>query len=576
LKKIISDTNVQVPFTEPLTKWSIICIDSKKFLKEILELGQEGKNRTIAFPEAKDLDIELVSIQLCAKLLVRGVYTSDNIYSPKTLPKDMSFRLSKNETFEQIYNWYTMDSFLNPIIYQHIANPDQQTKENKENNPSEENYKSVLVSNKTSSSIIKKGITHKTQPNKDKRSSPSKPKTKPFEMTEIADQDLEPEKYQPQREKELRKNPIEEGEYEEEKKFIDKKIIKEKEESEKEIKANNIKFKSEHFQLEPNPIMALTHFQGFQSQGKNLLLADDNSILYSCGNTICLMDVKSKLQRFFIGQKETVSCLAVYAKQNVVVSTDDSDKNGKIYLWTLYPQTLQTSFFSGISNIRCVDIAIRIENQRKMLYLLVVGKDQLKRDVICLYDITDFIHKEPYLFCKKISDFDIRSARFVEKKDATQFITCGKESIRFWKLRHKLLNGTSLVLNEHGRDTVFNDFCVFNYEDYVNTGIVTQEGESIKGHYKVVFCSDKGNAYLVDYKEEIMSGIFKLHEGGIHCINVNPTNHYFITSGEDKMVRLWNMDVTQMLLEIKVDSQVNHLLLNSRDQVNYSLPSFKI
>ena len=560
MKKVISDTNVQVPFNEPLTKWSIVCIDAKKFLKEILELAKEGKNRTVAFPEAKDLDIELISLQLCAKMFVRGAYTSDNLYTPKTLPKDMSFRLSKSETFEQVYNWYTMDSFLNPNIFHHVVNPDQLNKENKENNPTEENYKNVSISNKTSGSTLKKGISHKAQPPKDKRSSPSKPKAKPFEMPEISEQELEPEKNQPQRIKE---------DDEEEKLSIDRKSTKSKDDvkEEKEVITKNIKFKSEHFQLEPNPIMALTHFQGFQSQGKNLLMVDDNSILYSCGNTICLMDIKSRVQRFFIGQKDEVSCLAVYGKQNIVVSADDSDKNGRIYLWTLYPQTLQTSFLSGISNIRCVDIATRMENQRKMLLLLVVGKDQLKRDVIALFDITDFVYKEPYLFCKKISDFDIRAARFVEKRDASHFITCGKESVRFWKLKHKLLNGTSLVLNEHGRDTIFNDFCVFNYEDYVNTG-TNQEGETVKGNYKVVFCSDRGNVYLVDYKEEIMSGIFKLHEGGVTCLNVNPTNHYFITSGEDKMVRLWNMDITQMLLEIKVDSQVNHLLLNARDQVN--------
>ena len=560
MKKVISDTNVQVPFNEPLTKWSIVCIDAKKFLKEILELAKEGKNRTVAFPEAKDLDIELISLQLCAKMFVRGAYTSDNLYTPKTLPKDMSFRLSKSETFEQVYNWYTMDSFLNPNIFHHVVNPDQLNKENKENNPTEENYKNVSISNKTSGSTLKKGISHKAQPPKDKRSSPSKPKAKPFEMPEISEQELEPEKNQPQRIKE---------DDEEEKLSIDRKSTKSKDDvkEEKEVITKNIKFKSEHFQLEPNPIMALTHFQGFQSQGKNLLMVDDNSILYSCGNTICLMDIKSRVQRFFIGQKDEVSCLAVYGKQNIVVSADDSDKNGRIYLWTLYPQTLQTNFLSGISNIRCVDIATRMENQRKMLLLLVVGKDQLKRDVIALFDITDFVYKEPYLFCKKISDFDIRAARFVEKRDASHFITCGKESVRFWKLKHKLLNGTSLVLNEHGRDTIFNDFCVFNYEDYVNTD-TNQEGETVKGNYKVVFCSDKGNVYLVDYKEEIMSGIFKLHEGGVTCLNVNPTNHYFITSGEDKMVRLWNMDITQMLLEIKVDSQVNHLLLNARDQVN--------
>lgn len=563
---------MQIPFSEPLTKWSLVCIDAKSLLREILEIGQEGKNKSISLPEAQDLDIELTSVQLCAKMYVKGVYTTDTFYIPKTLPKEMSFRLSKNEKFEQSYNWYLMNSFANPIVNTPPVEADKE-------NLAEESNRLREAELLRTAEMPKKSILKKTQPQSDKRSSPSKAKAKPIDFADTSKREADTvdrgfeskaqdkrksvkivdDKYHEEREEHKYSTKYEDNPYEE---YEQEEPVAEV----KEEQVRNIKFKTDHFTLEPNPIMSLTHFQGFQSNGKNLLLLDDNSIVYSCGNTICLMDVKSRIQRFFIGQKDQVSCLALHAKQNILISADDSDKNSRLHLWSLYPQTLQTSFFSGLGNIRCCDIATKVENQKKQTLLLVVGKDQLKRDVIVLYDITDFANKEPYVLCKKISDFDIRSARFIEKREATQFITCGKESIRFWRLKNKAITGTSLVLNEHGRDTIFNDFCVFNFEDYVSTG---QPSEGIRGNYKVVFCSDKGNVYLVDYKEEVMYGIFKLHEGGITSLNMNPTNHYFITSGEDKMIRLWNMDVTQMLLEVKVDSQINNLLLNNKDQVSY-------
>ena len=529
----------------------------------------------------------MVSLQLCAKMFVRGVYTSDNLYNPKTLPKEMGFRLGKTEVFEQSYNWYTMNAFLNPAILAYKKDLESLDHENKENSELEaNNTKTFSISAKDpNANTLKKSILKKSQSHlstKDKRSTISEPKAKPFSTSLVASSksvssianDSRAERLTGKYVNDTKRSAIiEEDEHEdeeqEEKVPISREVKDEIEDIDEEqtekIIAKNIKFKSGHFTLEPNPIMALTHFQGFQSQGKNLLLVDDNSIVYSCGNTICLMDFKSKLQRFFIGQKDCVRCLGLHVKQNVLVSVDDSEKNSKIYLWTLYPQTLRTSFFSGMSDIKCCDLAIKIENQRKILMLLIVGKDQLKRDVITLYDITDFSYKEPYAFCKKISDFDIRCARFLNKNDATQFVSCGKESIRFWRLKHKVVSGTSLVLNEHGRDTVFNDFCIFDYEDIVN---IPQEAET-RHNYKVMFSSNRGNVYMVDYKEETLFGVFKLHDGGITSLKMNPTNHYFITAGEDKMVRLWNMDVTQMLLEIKVDSQVNHLILNSRDEVDY-------
>jgi hypothetical protein len=39
----------------------------------------------------------------------------------------------------------------------------------------------------------------------------------------------------------------------------------------------------------------------------------------------------------------------------------------------------------------------------------------------------------------------------------TIFVTGGKENIRFWKVKSKLITGQSVVLNANGRDKVFTD-----------------------------------------------------------------------------------------------------------------------
>jgi hypothetical protein len=125
--KVISETTIQIPFKENLNRWAIVLIDAKAMIRELLIFSQEGKKEKyiMNIPDEKHLDIELESIQICSKLFVRGIYTSDNLYNVKTLPREIAFRLAKGEEFEKSYSWIIKDSCLNPDI---LPAPD--TKEN--------------------------------------------------------------------------------------------------------------------------------------------------------------------------------------------------------------------------------------------------------------------------------------------------------------------------------------------------------------------------------------------------------------------------------------------------------------
>ena len=85
-------------------------------------------------------------------------------------------------------------------------------------------------------------------------------------------------------------------------------------------------------------------------------------------------------------------------------------------------------------------------------------------------------------------------------------ISCGKENIRLWKLKNKHIAGSSIVLNEHARDTIFNDFVVFDYNSTFNQEGDVQEDENEKRvhfeekDYKIIFTSNRGIVYLVDFK----------------------------------------------------------------------------
>lgn len=129
--KVISETNLQIPLRDQLTKWSILCIDIKALIKELLTLNQKSKVKKFvqSIPDEKDIEIEMTHLQVCAKLFLRGIYTSDNLYSVKTFPKELSYRLGKGEQFDKSYQWLTLDSAINPDLFRDITDKENDESE---------------------------------------------------------------------------------------------------------------------------------------------------------------------------------------------------------------------------------------------------------------------------------------------------------------------------------------------------------------------------------------------------------------------------------------------------------------
>lgn len=77
-----NDFVIQVPF-DPDPRWTILCLD----VTQILE-------KSGLFPSSFDLAEVHVLKQwtLCSTMNVRGVYTSDNLYTWHTLPLEMRFK----------------------------------------------------------------------------------------------------------------------------------------------------------------------------------------------------------------------------------------------------------------------------------------------------------------------------------------------------------------------------------------------------------------------------------------------------------------------------------------------------
>jgi hypothetical protein len=89
---------------------------------------------------------------------------------------------------------------------------------------------------------------------------------------------------------------------------------------------------------------------------------------------------------------------------------------------------------------------------------------------------------------RQTSEFNIIDLKF-SPIDSTRLASCGKENIRFWRIRDTgNIRGSAVVLNHHARDTVFTclDF------EYGFKSADKNEDEALKRLY---VGSKNGNVY---------------------------------------------------------------------------------
>lgn len=135
-----------------------------------------------------------------------------------------------------------------------------------------------------------------------------------------------------------------------------------------------------------------------------------------------------------------------------MVTGETSTPNGQLILWdlregkrlgTLRPHLdlLQNAAFS-------TDCAM----------LVTVGTDLQFRQQIVVWDIAQLISekavnittKTAALVAKQISEFPIQKIRFSPFEEFS-LVSCGRENIRFWRIRKGHLPGRPVLLNEYAR-----------------------------------------------------------------------------------------------------------------------------
>jgi len=139
-----------------------------------------------------------------------------------------------------------------------------------------------------------------------------------------------------------------------------------------------------------------------------------------------------------------------------------------------------------------------------------------------------------------MSEFNILTCKF-SPIEADKLVSCGRENIRFWRIKNDHISGGAVVLSHHARDTVFTvlDFD-FNHENPATA----LQSETTK---RVFVGTKQGLLLQVNYLTRELEGVFKLHDSCICSLSVSAG--FCVTGSEDQYLRVWPLDFSEYFLE---------------------------
>ncbi len=199
-----------------------------------------------------------------------------------------------------------------------------------------------------------------------------------------------------------------------------------------------------------------------------------------------------------------------------------------------------------VEHARCIKIlttpydrinSMSISKDGKLL--TTIGKEGQLKELLLIWDISSV--EEIKILIRQVSHFNINSIKF-SPYDQGLLLSCGKENIKFWRIKNDHLGGKAVVLNQYARNTNF--ICL----DFDNPFL----GDNTQG--KAYVGSNTGCIFQISCTTQELEKIFQLHDSSILTIAVNDA--FCVTGSSDGLIRVWPIDFQEFLIEAKHDSGV--------------------
>ncbi|KFO34771.1 WD repeat-containing protein 90 [Fukomys damarensis] len=313
----------------------------------------------------------------------------------------------------------------------------------------------------------------------------------------------------------------------------------------------------------PDPVLRLKGIIGFGGHSTKWALwtKDGEAVVYPCHAVIVVLHISTREQRFFLGHTDKVSALAL-DKNNSLLASAQVKPPSVVRLWD-FPTGQCLSLFRSPMYAVC---SLSFSSSGSLL--CGVGKDHQGKTVVVAWG-TDQVNLggEVVALAKVHADFDIQTFQ-VSPLDETRMASCGRGSIRLWRLRGRTLRSCPVDLEEH---------CALELSDLAFSQVL--ESCQVPSVHTLYVCSRSGHILEIDPQCMALRYIYHLLPTGvpsdslprkqpfgagpgiaISSLSVSPTT--CAVGCEDGYLRLWPLDFSSVLLEAEHEGPISSVCMS--------------
>jgi WD40 repeat protein len=238
------------------------------------------------------------------------------------------------------------------------------------------------------------------------------------------------------------------------------------------------------------------------------------------------------------------------------MATSESGQNPQCVIWNIKEGKRVATLIPHPESVIC--LAFNSEGTM----LATVGLDAHHRLQIVVWDVQLVIidrighnaipvpsgtNAKGLIMAKQLSDFAVTRICFSPFEEKS-LVSCGRENIRFWRIKKGHLPGRPVMLNEYSRGFMFSEIA-----------FDTDPGQHPIDPRKPIayFASNKGLLLKVDCVKEHVLCAYQLHNGSIASLSIRPG--YAVTGGSDSRLRVWPLDYSDFQLEAHHEGTVSNV-----------------
>ncbi|XRB08526.1 centriole proteome protein [Pycnococcus provasolii] len=537
-------SGVQLPFVVNSTRWTVLAVD----------LGAIVSPYTRAPYEC------IKAIQLCANMAVRNVFTSDEKYNLRTLPRDMCLSHAVDPTAHYDFAWLPAEpKDAHAAVPPPVPTPPGAGKQSRESALATAMYDDVA--NVGSGGSPARPAT--APPSRRRDDAAPLPSPAAINKTRTVSRDSE------NRVKVVRHFGAETAF----RKPIGAKVTSYEQVlqipgeggREQQVAAMTPRARKAP-ELLPDPIMELHAVVGFSGELSNALTwsphaGPEKEMVFPCGNNVVANRSDGTGQRFFVGHSAPVIGIA-FSNDGSLMATAQEGKASVIRVWDFATGDCLSILNAHAGGLCCVDVS---PDARA---LLAVGFDGHGKQLIVVWDISGLRsgHRAEVVV-KHATDYHVRRAKFSPFEE-DRLMTCGRDSIRIYRLKNGQLRGCSVNLGEHRTSKASTHglapgLMKEELTQNIFTDLAYEAGYGLTElDERHVFVSTvSGSVFQCNYGRRQLECVYNLHHGAINSIVVN--EGFVVTGSDDKFLRVWPVDFSDFFLEAEHESPVTSVSVSA-------------